>query len=561
LYSQQYVSGGSMVKLVSKVIFISLYLYTSYGISQTFATELVTVAQSGKFEKIETLLKTKTTDVNATQADGTSALAWAVYHDDESVVELLISAGADVNAPNDLGVNPLHLACTNKNGNIVEKLLKAGANPDNSKWTGETPLMTCANTGALDAIDELVTHGADVNAKEAKEGQTALMWAAAERHADVVNALIETGADINATSKLFPEPEPFSVKVPNIFGSSYPETVRFRKTRGGFTALQFAAQQGDIESARYLLDGGADIDYATEEEGSALVIAAAGGHEELALFLLERGADPDIKDGFGLGAIHFSLHEGLIIMNGAMPFTTDHLGWQRQNMPKLLDSLLDHGVDVNAPVLAEWPYLTNSFLRSIEEASQISVAGATPLHLAAASGDTESMKLLVNKGKADKYAKTVGGATVLMLAAGGGAERGMRDEAKAIEAVKYALSMGEYDINARLTDNSAVNGPGAGKEDGRMVMHFAAYLGWKDMIVFLAEHGADLDVEDRYGQTPLKIAMDDPESLYYRQVPVGRYDDRFRRTEATTYPDVIKALLELGAKPFTGKVVDKGSVN
>lgn len=547
------------LQLVNRVVFISLFLYASHGVCEDLATELLTAAESGRFEKFESLLKTKVADVNATQADGTSALAWAVYHDDESAVDLLIRSGADVNAANDLGVNPLHLACTNKNADIVEKLLKAGANPDNSKWTGETPLMTCANTGVLDAVDELVTHGADVNAKESKEDQTALMWAAAEKHSEVVNVLVETGADVNATSKIFSEPEPFTVKVPNIFGSSYPETLRFRKSRGGFSALQFAAQQGDIESTQYLLNGGANINYATGEEGSALVIAAAAGHEELALFLLERGADPDIKDGFGLGAIHFALHEGLIILNGAMPFTTDHLGWQRQNMPKLLSSLLDHGVDVDAPVLAEWPYLTNSFLRSIEEASQISVAGATPLLLAAASGDTESMKILVNKGKANKYAKTVGGATVLMLAAGGGAERGMRDETKAIEATRLALSMGEYDINARLTDNNAVNGPGAGKQDGRMVMHFAAYLGWKDMVLFLAEQGAELDVEDRYGQTPLKIAMDDPESLYYRQVPVGRYDDRFRRTESVTYPDVIKALLDLGAKPFTGKVVDKGS--
>jgi ankyrin repeat protein len=550
-----------MGKSVIRCVIVSLFLYGSSVVAQDVPAEILTEAESGKFGKVESSLKDGAIDVNATQADGTTILAWAVYYDNEPVVDLLLRTGADVNAANDLGVNPLHLACSNNNANIVGKLLKAGANPNNPKWTGETPLMTCANTGTLDGIHLLLAHGADVNAKESKENQTALMWAAAEKHSDIVNVLVETGAEVNATSKVFAQPEPFTVKVPNIFGSSYPHTLRFPKTRGGFSALQFAAQQGDIDSARYLLNGGADIDYATEEEGSALVIATAAGHEELAMFLLEQGADPDIKDGFGLGAIHFALHEGVIILNGAMPFTTDHLGWRRKNMPGLLSYLIDKGVDVDAPVMAEWPYLTNSFLRSIEEASQISIAGATPLLLAAASGDTESMKLLVNKGKAKTDVKTVGGATVFMLAAGGGAERGMREEAKALEAAKLALSLADYDVNARLTDNNAVNGPGAGKEDGRTALHFAAYLGWKDMVVFLAEQGADLDVEDRYGQTPLKIAMDDPESLYYRQVPVGRYDDRYRRTESTTYPDVIKALLDRGAKPFTGKVVDKGSVN
>lgn len=550
-----------MGQSVIKCVFISFLLNVSSVASQEITAELLTAAESGDFDKVESFLKNRDIEPDAAQADGTTVLAWAVYHDNETVVDQLIRAGADVNAANDLGVNSLHLACSNKNANIVGKLLKAGANPDSPKWTGETPLMTCANTGTLDAIHLLLAHGADVNAKESKENQTALMWAAAEKHSDVVSILVETGADVNATSKVFAQPEPFTVKVPNIFGSSYPHTLRFPKTRGGFSALQFAAQQGDIDSTQSLLDGGADIDYATEEEGSALVIATAAGHEELAMFLLKHGADPDIKDGFGLGAIHFALHEGVIILNGAMPFTTDHLGWKRKNMPKLLDYLIEKGVDVNAPVAAEWPYLTNSFLRSIEEASQISIAGATPLLLAAASGDTESMNLLVNKGKAKTDVKTVGGATVFMLAAGAGSEKGMREEAKAIEAARLALSLADYDVNARLTDNHAVNGPGAGKEDGRTAMHFAAYLGWKDMVLFLAEQGADLDVEDRYGQTPLKIAMDDPESLYYRQVPVGRYDDRFRRTESTTYPDVIKALLDLGARPFTGKVVDKGSVN
>lgn len=550
-----------MVYSVIRFTVVGILFYAGQVASQDVNSEWLTAAESARFDKLEVLLKKGGVDVNAAQADGTTALAWAVYHDSESATDLLIRSGADVNVANDLGVNLLHLACANQNATIVAKLLKAGADPNKPRVTGETPLMTCANTGVLEGVNELVAHGADVNAREFKENQTALMWAASEKHAGVVSALVENGSDVDATSKVFEEPEPFSVEVPNIFGSSYPHTLRFPETRGGFTALQFAAQKGDIESAKYLLEGGANIDYATAEEGSALVIAAAAGHEDMAIFLLERGANPNIKDGFGLGAIHFALHEGLIIMNGAMPFKTDHLGWKRKNMPRLLSALLDRRVEVDAPVKAEWPYLTNSFLRSIEEASQISVAGATPLLLAAASGDVESMKLLVEKGKADKYAKTVGGATVFMLAAGSGSERGMRDESRAIEAAKLALSFGDYDVNARLTDNHAVNGPGAGKEDGRTALHFAAYLGWKDMVIFLADQGADLDVEDRYGQTPLKIAMDDPESLYYRQVPVGRYDDRYRRTESTTYPAVIKVLLERGAKPFTGKVVDKGSVN
>ena len=119
--------------------------------------------------------------------------------------------------------------------------------------------------------------------------------------------------------------------------------------------------------------------------------------------------------------------------------------------------------------------------------------------------------------------------------------------------------MGDKNINVSLTDKSVVNGPGAGKADGRTILHFAVTTGWKDMVQFLAENGANLDVADRYGMTPLMLAMGDPESRYYRSIGIGRYDDRYRRIPANK--DIEELLLKLGAKPFTGKRVRKGSVD
>ena len=54
-------------------------------------------------------------DVNAAEADGTTALHWAVHRDDLATVDLLLSAGANVEAANRYGVTPLHLAATNGN--------------------------------------------------------------------------------------------------------------------------------------------------------------------------------------------------------------------------------------------------------------------------------------------------------------------------------------------------------------------------------------------------------------------------------------------------------------
>jgi len=532
----------------------------SFAIGTESEVALIEAVRAGNLDQVKSLLAD--TDVNAIEADGTSALAWAVNNNDTAMVELLLRSGkdgADANIANDYGVTPLHLACTNQNSGIVSQLLKAGADPNKSKWTGESPLMTCAGTGAVDAVNELLANGADANARESRYEQTALMWAAAERHPDVVKLLIAKGADVSASSKLISEPAPFFIETPGSMGTNLPDTLRFREFTGGFNALQFAAQQGDIASATALLDAGADINFATKEEGSALLIATAAGHEDMILFLLERGANPDVTDAYGIAPLHFALHKGLLIMNNWAPADTDKYGWDRHNMPNVVKALLEKGAKPDPRVKHSWSHLDNAFqARGMEDPAQIDVVGSTPLLLAAASGDIESMKILIEHG-ADREAKTTGGATLFMLAAGAGAEENARDEQQAIEAAKYVIGLGNVDVNAVLTYNDAKNGPGAGKIDGRNIMHFAVTLVWKDMIRFLAGQGVNLNQADRYGMTPLMLAMGDPEARYYRNIPVGRYDDRYRRPPADE--EVEALLLEVGAAPFAGKIIDKGSVD
>ena len=78
---------------------------------------------------------------------------------------------------------------------------------------------------------------------------------------------------------------------------------------------------------------------------------------------------------------------------------------------------------------------------------------------------------------------------------------------------------------------------------------------FRSLIKFLVANGANLEAKDKYGQTALTIALGDPEGLIYRQLPGGRYDYSFRqprRREKTA-----QLLVELGAKPFTGKVRDR----
>ena len=58
-------------------------------------------------------------DVNAPQADGATALHWAVFHSNKEMVDLLLRAGANATAANREGSTPLWLASVNGDAAII----------------------------------------------------------------------------------------------------------------------------------------------------------------------------------------------------------------------------------------------------------------------------------------------------------------------------------------------------------------------------------------------------------------------------------------------------------
>ena len=110
------------------------------------------------------LLLAQRAEVNAAQADGATALHWAVHWNDFETATLLIGAGADPNALNELGVAPLALASLNASPEMAAALLRAGADPNVARPSGETALMTGARTGSVELVRTLLDSGAEVNA-------------------------------------------------------------------------------------------------------------------------------------------------------------------------------------------------------------------------------------------------------------------------------------------------------------------------------------------------------------------------------------------------------------
>jgi len=440
---------------------------------------LIDAVKAGNREAVRALLAPPSAAaiVNVPEADGTTALHWAVRADDVDIARLLVSAGANANASNRYGVTPLSLAAANANAATVRLLLDAGADAKATLRDGETILMAAARTGNPDAVALLLSHGADVNAREQSLGETALMWAAAENHPETVKLLVDHGADVNARSSNMAWPK-------DRFGL---EGVLTILPHGRWTPLMYAARQGAFGAARTLADAGADLNLVDPDGTSAMVVAIINGHYDVALMLAEKGTDPNIADTAGMAALYAAVDMNTLgeVYGRPARKSTSHV-----SALDLMKALLARGADPNAQLKS------NALQRAHTPGEPLLGERTTPLMRAAKNGDFAAIRLLLDHG-ADPALAQRNHTTALMFAAGLGRGQGVftKDigtERDMLEAVKVLVERG-VDVNM-FNDN------------GQTAMHFAAQVS-DDIVRYLAAHGAKLDPTDKQGHTPIDLAL------------------------------------------------------
>ena len=430
------------------------------------------------------------------------ALLISTIDDRDEDVEKLIDAGADVNVYGDPYRSrgnfdpkgpPLFEVLKRRKESLTFSLLNADADPN---FMGEIPSIQLAvELGNRSVIEALILAGVDVNHCNMKD--TALAIAVKRREFGLIELLLASGAGINS-------------------GLENPDVVN---------PLEAAAEIGDIDMARYLINQGADPNHARALEKSFVK------NQELFDLLCEtyRARYPSARGEFGtrvlMHAIENENHEtikrmlqsgvnaeamsepiflpgsGFEIYSRYRDLRLTPLGYAifRHN-ENITEYLLQHGCDPNGIVLQnigmarpnpwKWgevgPSREPALLAAIgtQRISMVELLinhrakvnfptfrpiKRTPLQKAAELGDIKTVTLLINNG-ADVNAPAAhsGGGTSLQLAAIGG-------------YIQVACKL--------LNHKADVNAPGS-KIGGRIALEGAAEHGRLDMIRLLLNAGA-----------------------------------------------------------------------
>ncbi|XP_073186112.1 uncharacterized protein [Lepidochelys kempii] len=396
-------------------------------------------AKRGHAAVVKALLQ-RGAEVDARTKENYTALHIAAQHCKPLVVQTLLGFGARVQLKGGKAQEtPLHIAaCIHEGEKVAEMLLKSGADVNVEQENGETAMHIAARHGNLRMIKALIEEGGELTS-QSKAGECPLHIAVQHSHLPVVEEIL----NYLATEKSHAEAS----------------ACVNQENKNDWSPLLVAAERGHTAIVKILLQHHARVDVFDEHGKAALHLAAENGHDQIADVLLWHKAFVNAKTKLGLTPLHLSAQNGynhlvkLLVEThlasiDAMTLTKRtplHLAALTGQLD-VCTSLLSMSADVNATdmqgqtplhLAAENDHseVVQFFLKHKPElVTSANVEGSTCAHIAASKGSVAVIKELLkfNKVGVTTARNKTNYSTPLHLAAAGGHH----------EVVKVLLQMG-----------------------------------------------------------------------------------------------------------------------
>ena len=259
--------------------------------------------------------------VNWADANGASLLMWAIYGNQPGAVKYLVSQGADIGKNGRIWIDPakdkyygspLAVAAGERASFDLLKYLVETCGMDvngrdleasTQKNTGWTPLFWACDSGDAKKVEYLIKHGARID--DSYQGSTALVQSLSVSDnvsEEIPLLLIDRGADTGNRALLLLAAKHGFTQVFKILVESSKDWME--ENSDGTNGLHFTSLgTGNIEIAHYYLDKGIHVNSQNDLGWSALHFAARQGNAELVSYLLSKGANPRLEaladDGSG----------------------------------------------------------------------------------------------------------------------------------------------------------------------------------------------------------------------------------------------------------------------
>lgn len=466
-----------------------------YGISVDFPnkkkdTALLWATKCGHINTVSFLLE-QGADPNKGNDKGSTAFYWAIRYEHTDIVKLLLNnrhKKVDIHKERKLGlVAPIVLASAYGNIEIVKMLLKHGANKDHVIPGSQTPLHLACKEGHVKVVVELLKYKADFRFQDDK-GDCAILLAARYGNADIVRILLDLEDDPARRNNLGQDTWYYAInskdlsllKVLMEYGSRSSSELRVSRDPLGRPHFFTAAGHGHIEKIKYLFKSGHDPND-RDSDGNTFLHHAVSFNQIEVIKTFHKYIPVDTQNDKGETCLHISVNAGFVPCTQALlevNASTNVPNARGENILHIA-AMSKHTTPEVAKMLVDHTIKTHDW----ESLNAVDKFGNNALHIAAKFAKPDVLwefRYLRFKDLDED------GNTPLHEAVRKG------EDSEGLETMLDIFEVMDRDGN--------VNEPNNNKET---VLHLAALEGYHNTIRRLCYLRADLDAQDKGGNTVL----------------------------------------------------------